>query len=515
MLHVIAAYAGGRRLCTSWPAVFNRSISVGHSVERLQRLCQRLEQLQGRVKCPRLESFTVGDETFQLPMNAISTPTEPPDREELEYLVGFFDGDGSVSLHKRTGSWQLQVDQNVDSAVVLLRYQRAFGGTIRRSYDATGRAKACLKWQIHGANGRQAAEWLGSIRSMKQPQLQTAQGGPVSSRDRDSVRKRLAELRRPDFEPFGIDCSWPYFAGFFDADGSIGIDARYPTLSLNLSQMCSFGLPYWFIFLLREGLPWQLRSSRKVGSSTLACSHTGLCKSSLELLLQNGLLVKKEQAELALTLTATNHKDVREAVSKLKGNQGRYLRLDAAGMDRSRQIKLLGEQLRSQKCQQSKQRREEELKLLREEHARQNLVCKANALRFNIRQHFREGATILPLCATAKSQRSTSGESCGDKRIAERMQLGPVVVTDYGSVIRSIVTKTALQRDFRDESHDQHMINHYNSVAPTTRTHHKPVLPTSSLSHSPACRHRHCWKGRFLSVESHTSRACSQQVEAQ
>ena len=50
-------------------------------------------------------------------------------------------------------------------------------------------------------------------------------------------------------------------------------------------------------------------------------------------------------------------------------------------------------------CPKDKERREEELQALRQEHIRLNLICKANTIRGDIRRHVREGATILPYCA--------------------------------------------------------------------------------------------------------------------
>lgn len=406
MFRLLSTCYSGRhlasRLCL---AVFHRGSVTGGGLERLQRLCLRLEQLQRRVKCQRPESFTVGNETFQIPVRTVSPPAEPPQRQELEYLVGFFDGDGSVSLNSSDGHVRLQIDQSIDSAQVLVRYQRALGGAISLSLAPTGRNKACLKWRVVSANAGQVAGWLATITSMKQAQLEIAAGGHVVPlHERNSVARMLKEFKLSTFTPAAYDCSWPYFTGFFDADGTIIVGTQRNSLALKLSQVNPFGPSQLLKFLHEQGhTRWRLNHTEHC--VTLSCTELAACRKSLELLLENGLLVKKEQAELALTLTAGNHKQVREAMSKLKGHQNRYRRLDEAGMDRAKQIILRSGQLQRTTCPVDSKQREEELQALRQEHIRLNLICKANTIRGDIRRHLREGATILPYSLLQDEQR--------------------------------------------------------------------------------------------------------------
>ena len=240
MFRFISACSAGRHLTKSCLVVLHRSSSVT-KLERLQRLCQRLEQLQSRVRCPRLEFFTVGSETFKLPLKAVGPPADKPCRQELEYLVGFFDGDGSVSLIRGSGRIRLQIDQNVDSARVLLRYRRALGGSVIRSCDSNGRKKACLKWHTYGT---QAASWLGSIASMKQAQLAIAATGVVPLGDRDVVAEKLIELKKHTCAPAKVECSWSYFAGLFDADGTIVVTSAQVSINLRVTQKNPFGLSH-------------------------------------------------------------------------------------------------------------------------------------------------------------------------------------------------------------------------------------------------------------------------------
>ena len=97
----------------------------------------------------------MGDETYSLPVCLSAPPVEPPGLKELEYLVGFFDGDGCVSFWG--GRMVLHINQNVDSARVLLCFRQAFGGSITVSGQPTGRNKGVLKWRVYGENARKAA----------------------------------------------------------------------------------------------------------------------------------------------------------------------------------------------------------------------------------------------------------------------------------------------------------------------------------------------------------------------
>lgn len=94
---------------------------------RWQRRCDRLAQLQRRIRFPVVETFTVQEQTYQLPLSMVE-PTRTPSQEELEYLLGFFDGDGCVSMNGRTGQMTLAIGQNIDATEVLLQFRTLLGG---------------------------------------------------------------------------------------------------------------------------------------------------------------------------------------------------------------------------------------------------------------------------------------------------------------------------------------------------------------------------------------------------
>ena len=386
--------AGARCHPTIWAVSRQQVFRLASSaICKVQRLCEKLEQLQSRVVCPRLTSFTEGGEVYQLPLKAAMPPAAPPTRKELEYLVGFFDGDGSVSLNGH-GTVSLQVDQNIDSARVLLRFRSVFGGGIYHSRHATGRRKAVLKWRVYSAKASAAADHLASVPSMKQAQLKIAARGKALQENLRMHARALDALKSRDHRPAGLECSWAYLAGLFDADGCIGVRPERAGMELTLDQNNQFILASVHDFLQRQGLACCLYAFK-----SLRCLELASCKQILNQLLLNGLDVKKEQAQLALTLRATNHAQLREHLSKLKGHQSRYRRLDEAGMNRAKEILKIRSRLKRTTSQQAKAKVEEELQALLQEHSRENLICKARMLKVDIRKLLREGATIQPLAS--------------------------------------------------------------------------------------------------------------------
>ncbi len=179
-----------------------------------QRRCDRLTQLQRRIKCPRLEEFTTETGTYRLPLQAVGPPARHPTEEELQYLAGFFDGDGCVSMCKNNGKIMLQIGQNVDSAEVLLNFRKMLGGTIYCQSSGTGTSKAVLSWRASGGTARSAASILGSAPSMKQAQLQIAARGIVAEASHTHMSHELKFLKQKEHRPENFQCSWSYLAGF-------------------------------------------------------------------------------------------------------------------------------------------------------------------------------------------------------------------------------------------------------------------------------------------------------------
>ena len=381
----------GRR-CT--PLLLVRSYS-DTDLDRWQRRCDRLTQLQRRIRFPPLQTLTVGGQTYELPLAAAES-SQTPSREELEYLVGFFDGDGCVSLNRQTGQVSLQVKQNVDSADVLLHFRALLGGGVYKTASATGSRKAILRWNVSGTRMQEAAAALSTTASMKRAQLQIASAGNVALKDRPFVEQKLHAFKQRHHVPRPLpNCSWPYFAGFFDAEGSIHVSSGR-CLRLQLSQVnpCILGQLRHFLHQ-SQFQSWSLY--HYAHGSVLICCNAAESKESLKRLLENGLLVKRPQAELALNLSAENHLEIRDAISALNGWQMRYQRLDKEGIARSTEIQRLQRRMRRRVPSGVEYSSlQHQLGDLRSAHALQNIISHCNLLRKHMRGALREGGQVTP-----------------------------------------------------------------------------------------------------------------------
>ena len=366
---------------------------IASELERWQRRCDRFTQLQRRIQFPPLRVLAVDGKDIKLPLPAVDA-ARSPSQEELEYLVGFFDGDGCVSLDKNTGVVHLKISQNIDSAEVLLQFRSLLGGGISRHSASTGSHKAAVQWRVFGSKMTAAAETLSRVPSMKQAQLLLAKQGRVAENDRARVWECLKTFKRRQHVPDRwSECSWPYFSGFFDAEGSITVLSASAGLQVSMDQVNPCVLVHLLRFLREKGLrTWSLH--HRTSCSSLVCANVKDSKKTLELLLAHGLLVKQKQANLALSLSAENHLQIRDAISSLNGLQGRYTRLDSDGIARAREIKRLQNRLYRQTGPEhaSLFSRIEEL---RAEHKLQKLISRCNLLRKDMRQSLRHGGEVV------------------------------------------------------------------------------------------------------------------------
>ena len=155
---------------------------------------------------------------------------------------------------------------------------------------------------------KKAATLLANTPSMKQAQLKIASFGTVAVGERSAVRDRLRHLKRKDHSPvsLGLGMSWSYFAGFFDAEGCIVVPPCRESIDLTVRQANPHVLEALLKFLHANNLfRWVLYSSSRY--SSLQCADTACSKATLALLLDHGLCVKSEQAQLALAWTPGNH----------------------------------------------------------------------------------------------------------------------------------------------------------------------------------------------------------------
>ena len=423
MLRCFQLLRSGFRASTSgqlrpqWGIQCNDFSTTTSGIEKWERRCQRLNALLRRVRFGRLESFQVDGKVYELPVRS-GPPTCHPSREELEYLGGFFDGDGCVSLTKATGKIRMSVSQAVQRPGILLRFRDALGGGIYCERDECGTSRATLQWLASDDKAKRAALVLHSFTIMKQAQLHQLLEGNIRAHHRTEVAKTLLHLKAPTHEPHQgtFTCTWPFFAGLFDAEGYIGVSAMYCSIGLTLGQTNPYILKLVLAFLQNEGLDrWKLYRVSN-GASKLVCRHFDCAKLSLEQLLTHGLSCKRLQAQLCLDLKRDNHSDVCEAVSQLNGQQSFYSRLDEAGIERAKAIHKLQIKLSSLRQRHSKEKDnqitvaiEAQIKELREEHQLGNLQSRYAKLRFQLRKVLSEGGVLSPARQTDVWQKFDAG----------------------------------------------------------------------------------------------------------
>ena len=395
----VALRHGGFAPCFGTSTVLFRWVQqccfASHELGKWQRRCERLKGLLRRVHCPQMESFAIDGQMFKLPLPQVAADSRSISKSDLEYFQGFFDGDGCVSMNNSTGQLILQISQNLDSAKVLLRFRKAFGGGISRQYNQTGVRKATLRWWSTGDVMKKAAGLLASTPSMKQAQLKIASFGRVALEERSVVGDRLRHLKRKDHVQVSLGMSWSYLAGFFDAEGCISVPARQGSIHLIVHQANPHVLEAMLKFLHANNLfRWVLYSCSSY--SCLQCEDTTCSKATLALLLDHGLCLKEKQAELALAFAPSNHMETREAISRLSGLQSRYRRLDASGVLRSKELRRLQAKLWQTKCVGARAVLREEIDRLKEEHAIGNLLVACQTIREDIRGLLSRGAHIVP-----------------------------------------------------------------------------------------------------------------------
>eukprot|EP00933_Yihiella_yeosuensis_P023843 TRINITY_DN18530_c0_g1_i1.p1 TRINITY_DN18530_c0_g1~~TRINITY_DN18530_c0_g1_i1.p1 ORF type:complete len:308 (-),score=44.66 TRINITY_DN18530_c0_g1_i1:362-1171(-) len=210
-----------------------------------------------------------------------------------------------------------------------------------------GSRNAVATWSVSGETARNAAAALSKTCLIKKQELQIAADWPRCKEQRASLEITLKRLKQAPKEVCATQLSWPYLAGFFDAEGHIQVPATGPVLRLSLSQW--FGAVLFAIqtFLSEEGFGTsvQIYHPRR-RAYVLTVTSTKVSKSVLQELIKGSLTVKRGSAESALAVNAGNANSIRQSLSKLGGWQGRYARLDAEGCGRAQEIKKLSTLIR-------------------------------------------------------------------------------------------------------------------------------------------------------------------------
>ena len=373
------------------------------SLEKLQRRHERLKGLLARIQRPRLESFEVDGKRHQLPLSAKDAEIEHCSEDKLAYLAGFFDGDGCVSLNKRSGSFSLGISQSVKGAGTLLQFRQHFGGSISRDKDGNGFIRPKLQWKLCGEAMKRASTLLTKHSRTKRSQLQISARGNVEKAARLQVADELKLLKGGDYVPDNRQLSWQYLAGFFDAEGCITVLPNSASIALELVQVKPAILMQILSYLYRQQhQSWKMYSRECVSPNNsshylIRCFGNEECKQILQELLAHGLQQKREQANLARDLTSQNHVEIRDALFELTGQQSRYKRLDSTGMEMSKKIRQVRDRLRSKIGQANQATLEEELSSLKKKHEAQKLQSSCERICSDLRTLLKLGASIGPL----------------------------------------------------------------------------------------------------------------------
>eukprot|EP00928_Gymnodinium_smaydae_P063783 TRINITY_DN47277_c0_g1_i1.p1 TRINITY_DN47277_c0_g1~~TRINITY_DN47277_c0_g1_i1.p1 ORF type:complete len:426 (+),score=8.70 TRINITY_DN47277_c0_g1_i1:55-1332(+) len=369
-----------------------------HSLTNINRRISRLKQVLSSLVCPKQSNFVCGGRTYCLPLRGTycSKRLERASFYQIHYAIGFFDGDGCVTGSTARASCELTVAQSIDNVEVLLFFLNLFGGAIYHRGSGTGTHKAMLVWKMSAAHSNDVAHFLAQAASTKQQQLQLGALWPNPPGGREVASKRLQTLKRtpPSFE---CSCTWPYFAGFFDAEGHIQVHATSASLHFQIDQKYVAAL-LAIQSLLKTEWP-HLRCSVNKRKVKRLCYRLSITTKAhvmliLQRLLDTGLICKRASVELALRLTPANRISVREELLKLTGNQSRYQRLDAAGCARSRDIQNLRAAIRRMPSRHGQDylRMHSRFEALRRIHKLRTSAYHLHMLRCDIRKLLQAGA---------------------------------------------------------------------------------------------------------------------------
>ncbi|CAE7538556.1 AQR1 [Symbiodinium sp. CCMP2592] len=316
----------------------NKDLRKELTLQEIQKENEDLRKELKKLPWPMLKYFWANGRTYSLPLRAESRDlSHRPAQARLEYLAGFFDGDGYVGCETRLTGAALKVSQSFDQAEVLMLFRQTFGGSISRERRGVGLGKPKLQWQAYGQSARRAVRLLALHSITKQKQLLIAARWPKTKSLREDRKAELCALKQYDSAVAG-PCSWSYFAGFFDAEGCIRLDPRVASLQVKVSQKHPRALRSLRAFLqTTSGIDATLGNFTGYGYELWVCSLSK-CKEILQHLLDAGLLCKVQQAQLALSLTPENAAEVRAELASRSGNQRFGRRLDAAGQNRARKI---------------------------------------------------------------------------------------------------------------------------------------------------------------------------------
>ena len=370
-----------------------------HQTRKLQRRFQRLKQIADKLVWPRPTSFEAFGAAHPLPLRWQPPPAQARDALQVTYLAGFFDGDGCVACHGLSGT-QMRVSQSLQNAGILIRFIEAFGGSIALQGKGLGFSQPVLRWCATGETARNAAKVLYPYSAVKTPQLALALAWPSCPTERRRHVKELATLKqRSNVVNSQFTMSWAYLAGFFDAEGCIGLRATSASLEFAISQKHASILRVASRFLQEDiscKVRWSLNPASGVHS--IFVTDTRHVKLILLRMLEVGLFVKLASANIALALTASAHQELRQAMARSgKGFQALFSRLSPDGCQRAKTIAAVSQHVRRARKSADQAhlgRLEMQLAQLKHNHQLHNAQERLTRLRQEMRGLLQKGARL-------------------------------------------------------------------------------------------------------------------------
>lgn len=141
-------FADGRHSCRAFcaPRYVAAAGPPQHTLlAQTQRRFSRLQRLHRQLVWPPMHSFVSRGTCYELPLRARSPSCGHVPLQEVEYLAGFFDGDGSAGCTLR-GQATLSVAQSVTHPEALLFLYSRFGGGIYNHRGGMGPVRPSLQW---------------------------------------------------------------------------------------------------------------------------------------------------------------------------------------------------------------------------------------------------------------------------------------------------------------------------------------------------------------------------------
>ena len=265
------------RLLPSTGDSWNLDVQTSHQrlLQKLEVICQRLKKHLDKQPWPRPTHLEVGNVSLKLPVSRdqLGASSAQIPKVSIDYLAGFFDGDGCVHAHTQLSGCQLQVGQQVLGAAILVAFLKAFGGNIHFHSGGKGVRKPILVWNAYGETAHFAATALHAHCLVKREQLGIVINWPQEAAQRRELALRLKSLKRaPPQIVASTGISWNYFTGFFDAEGCIYVHPQQKSVRLQVGQKDEIILHVIRHFILKK-----LPARSHVGLSYDSHNHSHVC----------------------------------------------------------------------------------------------------------------------------------------------------------------------------------------------------------------------------------------------